>query len=75
MTLKADPLTIVRLYNTILLNPNFKPESYHLIKHVIRKYTRHCFPFYDLAVHFMAISTIVARSRHPAVIECFKTGL
>ena len=65
--LDKDPLTVIRLYNTVLLNPDFKPSSYNLIKESIKYYIRYRMPFYDLAIHFMAISTIVARSRAPVV--------
>ena len=65
----------MRLYNTILLNPNFEPSSFHLIADVIKLFIREHIPVYDLAVQFMAISTIVAKSRTAGVLDCFRIGL
>ena len=72
---KRKPITIIRLYNTVLMNPNFQPKSIHIIKDIIKFYLQETIPAYDLAVQLIALRTIRARSKNSGVVECFKIAL
>lgn len=72
---KKNPITIIRLYNTILMNPNFEPKSLHLIKGIIKNYIQETIPPYDLSVHFLALTHVISKSKNSGAIECFRLGL
>lgn len=72
---KKFSVTVIRLYNTILMNPNLNPKSLHLVKDIIKHYIHETIPPYDLSVHFLALGYIINNSKNSAAVECFRQGL
>lgn len=50
------------------MNPNFRPKSLHLIKDHIKYYINETIPSYDLSVHFLALGTIIKKSKNSGAI-------
>lgn len=55
LQVKTNPVTIVRLYNTILLNPYFDITIIRKIHEMIKKYNYEIVPTYDLTVQVLAL--------------------
>jgi hypothetical protein len=72
---QKNPITVIRLYNTILLNPHFEVKSFRRIQDILEFYIRAHVPFYDLAVQFLALSCLAAKGTTPGLVEAFRLGL
>lgn len=57
------------------MNPNFKPQSLHLIKDIIKFHLQINLPAYDLSAHFLALTFVINRSKNSGVVEAFRIGL
>jgi hypothetical protein len=68
-------VTIIRLYNTVLLSPTFDPKKIYIVKDAIKYYSNQTIPSYDLSVQILALKMILKKSKNSGVVECFRFAL